>query len=57
MLFNSEKMLKLKEEDSAIRFMIDNLIERGNTESDALEVTFNSQVLDDSAMERAYTNA
>lgn len=54
MEFNKDKMEKFLEQDRLLKFVVKDLVERGNLRDDALNVTFNTYVLGDSAMENEY---
>lgn len=54
MKFNIDKMKTFREDDSVINFSVTHLISKGFTETEALQLAFNSEVLDDSEMERIY---
>lgn len=52
--FNQEKMKKMKESDSLVNKMTNDLVDRGMSECEALEIVFNGEVLGDSIMEDVY---
>lgn len=52
--FNKEKMLRLKESDALIKFMVKDLVRRGHELNSALEIVFNSEVIYDTEMKKAY---
>ncbi|HWO76809.1 MAG TPA: hypothetical protein VNM69_13105 [Bacillus sp. (in: firmicutes)] len=49
-IFDAERMRKFAEEDKLIQFMIKNL----GDDDETLEAIFNSEILDDTAMEIIY---
>jgi len=55
-VFDPEKVRKFTEIDSLLKFVFNDLKERGHEEDFALELIFNSFVLNDSVMEKAYMN-
>lgn len=52
--FDAEKMRKYLEQDALLRFAVKDLQKRGHDEVSALEITFNSYVLDDFTMTKIY---
>lgn len=52
-LFNAQQMRKLMKKDLLVKRMVEHF---GNDE-EALRIVFNSEVLNDAAMEEAYLNA
>jgi hypothetical protein len=54
MKFNADKMRKLIEDDVYIERMYNNLINKGKDELKALELVFETCVLDDSETKKAY---
>lgn len=52
--FDVEKMKKFAKQDRMINFMIEDLKSKGHEEEYALRITYNTLVLEDSQMERAY---
>jgi len=57
MKFEVNQMKRLKEKDRLIKFMVNDLINRGHDEYKALQIVFNSEVLGDHVMETSYKTA
>jgi hypothetical protein len=55
MNFEQEKMKRMVEQDRFLKFVYDDLKNRGHQETDALEIVFNSYILEDSSMEAEYS--
>lgn len=52
--YDEAQMLRFTLTDRYLTFMLNDMTGKGHTQSAALEVLFNSNVLDDSAMTAAY---
>lgn len=49
-IFNLEMMEGFVRRDRLLHFVVEDLVKRGHSRNDALEITFNGYVLDDSVM-------
>lgn len=56
MNFNKNKMETFMQQDALIKRMVNQAIQNGLEYNNALEITFNSEVLEDSDMMRVYEN-
>lgn len=52
--FELEKMKRFVQTDALLRFSVKDLMSKGHKEEYALEIVFNTYVLEDSVMEAAY---
>jgi hypothetical protein len=48
---DKEKMKRMVEQDRFLKFVYDDLMNRGHQETDALEIVFNSYIFEESCME------
>lgn len=53
-VFNRAVMMELTKKDRYLTFIFKDLVKRGNTEKDALNVSFNTNVIGDSVFEIEY---
>lgn len=52
--FNAAKMERFVKRDALLRFVVEDLVKRGTPRAEALKITFNGYVLEDSTMVREY---
>lgn len=55
-IFDPEKMEEFVSRDMFLRMVVEDMVKRGQSRIDALEVAFNSYILDDSGMIYEYEN-
>ncbi|ALS28856.1 hypothetical protein IJ21_34670 [Paenibacillus sp. 32O-W] len=55
--FDPNKMERLVRGDAFLRFAVDDLVSKSHSRKKALEIVFNSYVLEDSVMEDKYEKA
>lgn len=48
--YNQETMERFMKEDIYLRYMVKDLMTRGHSKEDAMQITFNSAIIDDGLM-------